>query len=182
MHKCLVKGLAVQLLLCTLCSMSCLCKLSVRSLAQLLLVKHHGTIHAVVNLRSAQNTFLILILFLAFHCALHSDYCLPFPWPLASHHFLLQFTQHASACVCNSTQKAPSQHLSTWVCLLLLSLHSLRSCLDKQSGVCCSVQALRSLVSNEAVQLEPYLHQIMPFILTCMVGKRLGVSFLGAQN
>ena len=24
--------------------------------------------------------------------------------------------------------------------------------------------------------MEPYLHQIMPFILTCMVGKRLGVS------
>jgi len=38
------------------------------------------------------------------------------------------------------------------------------------------VQALGSLVGNEAVQLEPYLHQIMPFILTCMVGKRLGVS------
>ena len=38
------------------------------------------------------------------------------------------------------------------------------------------MQALGSLVGNEAVQLEPYLHQIMPFILTCMVGKRLGVS------
>jgi len=39
------------------------------------------------------------------------------------------------------------------------------------------LQALRSVVGNEAVQLEPYLHQIMPFILTCMVGKRLGVCF-----
>ena len=38
-----------------------------------------------------------------------------------------------------------------------------------------NVQALGSLVGNGAVQLEPYLHQIMPFILTCMVGKRLGV-------
>ncbi|KAL3148177.1 hypothetical protein ABBQ38_014457 [Trebouxia sp. C0009 RCD-2024] len=42
------------------------------------------------------------------------------------------------------------------------------------------LKALRSLVSNEAVQLEPYLHQIMPFILTCMVGKRLGAS--GVQD
>lgn len=38
-----------------------------------------------------------------------------------------------------------------------------------------SVQALRSLVRNEGVQLQPYLHQLIPFILTCMVGKRLGV-------
>ena len=54
--------------------------------------------------------------------------------------------------------------------VLLLVL--MTSCSD------CAVvlQALRSLVTNEAVQLEPYLHQIMPFILTCMVGKRLGVS------
>lgn len=40
------------------------------------------------------------------------------------------------------------------------------------------LKALGSLVGNEAVQLEPYLHQIMPFILTCMVGKRLGASGL----
>ncbi|DBA87405.1 hypothetical protein WJX77_003935 [Trebouxia sp. C0004] len=40
------------------------------------------------------------------------------------------------------------------------------------------LKALGSLVGNEVVQLEPYLHQIMPFILTCMVGKRLGASGL----
>lgn len=56
--------------------------------------------------------------------------------------------------------------------LLLFLLGQTVRCLS------CCAQALRSLVSNEAVQLEPYLHQIMPFILTCMVGKHLGVSFM----
>lgn len=41
------------------------------------------------------------------------------------------------------------------------------------------MQALRSLVSNPSVQVEPYLPQMIPFILTCMVGKRLGVSSMG---
>lgn len=86
----------------------------------------------------------------------------------------------ASACTCMPTQQIPSRRLLTCIpCLLFLSLRPLASpaCLGKHSGLFCCAQALRSLVSNDAVQLEPYLHQIMPFILTCMVGKRLGVSF-----
>ena len=38
------------------------------------------------------------------------------------------------------------------------------------------VQALQSLLANPHVQMEPYLHQLMPAVLTCLVGKKLGVS------
>jgi len=31
----------------------------------------------------------------------------------------------------------------------------------------------RSLLTNDSILIEPYLHQLMPCILTCMVGKRL---------
>ena len=135
-----------------------------------------------------QNTLLsTLLLRTPFSClssalsgfCLLSSCCLVFASPCS--HFFLQSTHQASACICMSMQRIPSRPLLTCVCLLLLSLRLLSSSssLDNQSGVSCCSQALRSLVSNEAVQLEPYLHQIMPFILTCMVGKRLGVSFMG---
>ena len=38
------------------------------------------------------------------------------------------------------------------------------------------LQALQSLLANPHVQMEPYLHQLMPAVLTCLVGKKLGVS------
>ncbi|RKP38783.1 hypothetical protein BJ085DRAFT_8743, partial [Dimargaris cristalligena] len=36
------------------------------------------------------------------------------------------------------------------------------------------VLAARALLSNPRVFMEPYLHQLMPALLTCLVGKRLG--------
>ncbi|KAJ1952878.1 histone H4-like TAF Taf6, SAGA complex subunit [Dispira parvispora] len=36
------------------------------------------------------------------------------------------------------------------------------------------VLAARALLSNPRVFVEPYLHQLMPALLTCLVGKRLG--------
>ena len=36
----------------------------------------------------------------------------------------------------------------------------------------------RGLLENPTLNLEPYLHQMMPPILTCMVGKRFTVFFL----
>ena len=38
------------------------------------------------------------------------------------------------------------------------------------------LQALQSLLANPHVQMEPYLHQLMPAVLTCLLGKKLGVS------
>ena len=38
------------------------------------------------------------------------------------------------------------------------------------------LQALQSLLANSHVQMEPYLHQLMPAVLTCLVGKKLGLS------
>jgi transcription initiation factor TFIID subunit 6 len=35
--------------------------------------------------------------------------------------------------------------------------------------------ASRALISNPHLYMEPYLHQLMPAILTCLVGKSLGV-------
>ncbi|KAJ1910804.1 histone H4-like TAF Taf6, SAGA complex subunit, partial [Tieghemiomyces parasiticus] len=34
--------------------------------------------------------------------------------------------------------------------------------------------AVRALLDNSRVFMEPYLHQVMPALLTCLVGKRLG--------
>lgn len=36
------------------------------------------------------------------------------------------------------------------------------------------LKALQSLLANPHVQMEPYLHQLMPAVLTCLVGKKLG--------
>ncbi|KAL9236260.1 hypothetical protein vseg_010953 [Gypsophila vaccaria] len=36
------------------------------------------------------------------------------------------------------------------------------------------MRVVRSLLQNQHIHLEPYLHQLMPSILTCLVAKRLG--------
>lgn len=36
--------------------------------------------------------------------------------------------------------------------------------------------ALAALLTNPSVQMEPFLHQILPVVITCLVAKRLGVS------
>ncbi|KAG0047813.1 hypothetical protein BGZ83_007210 [Gryganskiella cystojenkinii] len=38
------------------------------------------------------------------------------------------------------------------------------------------MEMVRALLHNDNLFVEPYLHQLMPTILTCMVGKRLGES------
>eukprot|EP00871_Galdieria_phlegrea_P004910 jgi/Galph1/541/GphlegSOOS_G5230.1 len=39
------------------------------------------------------------------------------------------------------------------------------------------MQLTKALISNDNLHLEPYLHQLMPSILTCIVGKRLYTSW-----
>lgn len=39
------------------------------------------------------------------------------------------------------------------------------------------MRLVRSLMRNHHIQIEPYLHQLMPSILTCIVSKRLGNRF-----
>lgn len=39
-----------------------------------------------------------------------------------------------------------------------------------------------SLLSNENLHIEPYLHQLMPSILTCVVGRKLGKSPKGTYK
>ncbi|KAA3452901.1 transcription initiation factor TFIID subunit 6-like isoform X1 [Gossypium australe] len=39
------------------------------------------------------------------------------------------------------------------------------------------MRVARSLVQNEHLHIEPYLHQLMPSIITCLVAKRLGNKF-----
>ena len=38
------------------------------------------------------------------------------------------------------------------------------------------VQVIRSLLHNGHLSLEPYLHQLLPCVLTCLVAKSLGGS------
>lgn len=38
------------------------------------------------------------------------------------------------------------------------------------------IRMVRALVSNTSLSIEPYLHQIMPPVITCMVAKRLSAS------
>lgn len=37
------------------------------------------------------------------------------------------------------------------------------------------LSAIRALSSNPTLDLVPYLHQLLPAVLTCLVAKRLGV-------
>ncbi len=37
-----------------------------------------------------------------------------------------------------------------------------------------AMDVIGSLLHNEHIFIEPYLHQLMPPVLTCVVGKRLG--------
>ncbi|KAB2032990.1 hypothetical protein ES319_D05G416900v1 [Gossypium barbadense] len=39
------------------------------------------------------------------------------------------------------------------------------------------MRVARSLLQNEHLHIEPYLHQLMPSIITCLVAKRLGNKF-----
>ncbi|KAK9673835.1 hypothetical protein RND81_12G192800 [Saponaria officinalis] len=39
------------------------------------------------------------------------------------------------------------------------------------------MRVVRSLLQNQHIHLQPYLHQLMPSILTCLVAKRLGSRF-----
>ncbi|KAK8644001.1 hypothetical protein V6N13_013278 [Hibiscus sabdariffa] len=39
------------------------------------------------------------------------------------------------------------------------------------------MRVARSLLQNEHIHIEPYLHQLMPSIITCLVAKRLGNKF-----
>ncbi|KAG4203862.1 hypothetical protein ERO13_A04G011400v2 [Gossypium hirsutum] len=41
----------------------------------------------------------------------------------------------------------------------------------------CLMRVARSLLQNEHLHIEPYLHQLMPSIITCLVAKRLGNKF-----
>ncbi|KAF9935534.1 hypothetical protein BGZ65_003288, partial [Modicella reniformis] len=41
---------------------------------------------------------------------------------------------------------------------------------------------VRALLENDNLFIEPYLHQLMPTILTCVVGKRLGEPSLSAPS
>ena len=39
------------------------------------------------------------------------------------------------------------------------------------------MQAISSLLENQNLSLEPYIQQLMPAIMTCIVRKQLGVRF-----
>ncbi|KAH9294357.1 hypothetical protein KI387_040439, partial [Taxus chinensis] len=42
------------------------------------------------------------------------------------------------------------------------------------------MRVVRSLLNNSHIHIEPYLHQLMPSVITCLVAKRLGTRF--SQN
>src|SRR5699024_6754897 len=38
------------------------------------------------------------------------------------------------------------------------------------------VRAYESLIMNKLIFIEPYMHQMLPFLLTCVVGKSIGID------
>ncbi|KAE8075588.1 hypothetical protein FH972_014286 [Carpinus fangiana] len=50
-------------------------------------------------------------------------------------------------------------------------------CLSDYSLLLALMRVVRSLLQNPHVHIEPYLHQLMPSVVTCLVAKRLGNRF-----